>query len=173
MTLKHTLVPKLCLVLACLALLLGAPRGVRAQASTPQAKSALDLATTWIYALKRSETRVLDNTSAYPFELRIQNAPCRCEGGKARDKAELAELLRELMKSGDVKALEVTSADAKEVFKERLPEWAKRWSKRLPKGTRLVQVESSGGVYTITYVLVIKNDQVQALWLNAASDGGA
>jgi hypothetical protein len=141
---------------------------VLAQASTPQARSALDLATSWIYALKRGDLRVLDNASTYPFELRIQNAPCKCEGGKARDKNELAALLGELSKSEDVKALEVTSADVKEIFRDKLPDWAKPWSKRLPKGTRLVHIGSSGaGTYAITYVLLMKNDQVFAVWLNA------
>jgi hypothetical protein len=170
MTSQRILAPTWCLFLACLALLCGAPPRVHAQASMPQAKSALDLATSWIYAFKRADTRVLDNTSAYPFELRIQSAPCKCEGGKARDRAELTQLFAELQKSADVKALELTSADAKEIFKDKLPDWAKRWNKHLPKGARLVQVESSGaGAYTITYVLVIKNDQVCALWLNAAA----
>jgi hypothetical protein len=137
--------------------------------ATPQAISAVDLATRWVYALKRGDTRMLDSTSAYPFELRIQKAPCACAGGKARDSARLAELLGELMKSEDVKALEVTSADAKEVFQGALPGWAKSWGKGVPKGARLVLIESQGGVtYTITYVLVIAKDQVRALWLNAA-----
>jgi hypothetical protein len=170
MTSKRILALTLSLSLVSLVLFSAAPQGGHAQASTPQARSALDLATSWIYAFKRADTRVLDNTSAYPFELRIQTPPCKCEGGKARDKAELAQLFSELQKTEDVKALEVTSADAKEIFKDRLPDWAKRWSKHLPKGARLVQVESSGGgVSTITYVLVIKNDQVHALWLNAAT----
>lgn len=168
MTSKRILEPRSWLfLLACLALLGTAPRLAHAQ--TAQPRSALDLATTWIYALKRGDTRVLERTSAYPFELRIEKAPCNCEGGKARNSSEFAQLFSELLKTEDVQTLEVTSGDAKEILKEKLPDWAKRWSKRLPKGTRLVQLESAdGGVHAITYVLLIKNDQVRALWLNAA-----
>ncbi len=155
-----------CLLLACLVLVFGAPLPAQAQAGAP--RSALDLATTWIYALKRGDTRVLDKTSAYPFELRMEKAPCNCQGGKARDAAEFTQLFAPLLKTEDVQALEVTSGDAKEILKEKVPDWAKRWSKRLPKGARLVQLESAGGGgHAITYLLVIKNDQVHALWLTA------
>lgn len=155
-----------CLLFACLVLLLGAPPPAHAQASAP--RSALDLATTWIYALKRGDTRVLDKTSAYPFELRMEKAPCACQGGKARDSAEFTQLFAPLLKTEDVQALEVTSGDAKEILKEKLPDWAKRWGKKLPKGTRVVQLESAGGGgQGITYLLVMKNDQVHALWLTA------
>ena len=161
--------PKLFLALAALALAPSVAEPAHAQAAAPQAISAVDLATRWVYALKRADTRMLDSTSAYPFELRVQKAPCACAGGKARDSARLTELLGELMKNEDVKALEVTSADAKEVFPSALPGWAKRWSKGVPKCARLVLIESSGSVvYTITYVLVIAKDQVRAVWLNAA-----
>lgn len=145
-----------------------------ASAQAAQAVSAVDVATSWVFALKRGDTRMLDRTSAYPLELRYQNAPCSCKDGKARDAAQLATLLSELAKSEDVKGLEVTSSDAKEVPKASLPNWAKRWSKRLPKGARLVQVEASGGVvYTLTFVLVVTGNQVRAVWLNAATDGDA
>jgi hypothetical protein len=167
MTSKRILGPRSCLLLACLALLCAAPPPAGAQSAQP--RSALDLATTWIYALKRGDTRVLERTSAYPFELRMEKAPCNCEGGRARNSTEFAQLLNELVKTEDVQALEVTSGDAKEILKEKLPDWATRWSKRLPKGTRLVQLESAdGGAHAITYVLLIKNDQVHALWLNAS-----
>jgi hypothetical protein len=134
----------------------------------PQAASAVDVATLWLYALKRGDTQVLDRASVYPFELRIAKAPCSCKGGKARDSAQLAQLLGDLMKTEDVRALEITSADAKEVAKGSLPSWAKRWTKNLPKAARLVQVESSGGAYKITYVLVITDDEVRSVWLDAA-----
>ena len=161
--------PKLFLAVVALALMPSVAPPVYAEAAAPQASSAVDLATRWVYALKRGDTRMLDSTSAYPFELRIQKAPCACAGGKARDSARLAELLGELMKSEDVKALEVTSADAKEVFPGALPGWAKRWGKGAPKGARLVLIESQGGVvYTISYVLVIAKDQVREVWLNAS-----
>lgn len=76
------------------------------------------------------------------------------------------------MKSEDVQALEITSSGAKEVAKGSLPGWTKRWTKQLPKGARLVHVESAGGVgYTITYVLVITNEQVRSVWLDAAASG--
>jgi len=161
---KH-LVRSSCLLLTCLSLFLGAPQAAHAEASAP--RSALDLATTWIYALKRGDTRVLDRTSAYPFELRMDKAPCDCQGGKARDSAQFAQLFAPLLKIEDVQALEVTSGDAKEILKEKLPDWAKRWGKKLPKGTRVVQLESAGGGRAITYLLVIKNDQVHAMWLSA------
>ena len=135
-----------------------------------EAASAVDIATRWLYALKRADTRVLDSASAYPFELRVAKAPCACKSGKARDAAQLGQLLGELMKSEDVQALEVVGSGAKELAKGSLPGWTKRWTKQLPKGARLVQVQSAGGVaYTITYVLVITNDQVRSVWLDAAA----
>lgn len=159
---------RLCLCLAGLTLLAASPPA-HAESRTPQAASAVDVATLWLYALKRGDTRVLDRSSVYPFELRIAKAPCSCKGGKARDSTQLAELLGDLMKTEDVQALEITSADAKEVAKGSLPSWAKRWTQRLPKGARLVHVQSSSATaYKITYVLVIKDDQVHSVWLDAA-----
>jgi hypothetical protein len=157
-----------------LALLCALSARVAAQAAAPEALSAVDVGTSWLFALKRGDTRILDRTSVYPFELHIQNAPCRCGDGKARDAAQLAQVLAELMKCEDVKGLEVTSSDAKEISKEALPKWAKRWTKNLPKAARLVQIETSGGlVHTLTFVLVITGNQVRSAWLNAATDGGA
>lgn len=160
--------------LLALALTCGIAARVIAQAGATTAGSAVDVATSWVFALKRADTRVLDRTSAYPLELRIQNAPCKCKDGKARAAAELAPLLEPLMQSDEVKALEVTSSDAKEVPKGALPAWAKRFSARLPKGGRLVQIEASGGVVrTLTFVIVVTGNQVRAVWLNAATDDGA
>jgi hypothetical protein len=161
-----------CLAFCLLALLFGAAAPASAQA--PQAISAVDVATSWAFALKRGDAGMLERTSAYPLELRFQKAPCSCKDGKARDARQLASLLSELSKSEDVKALEVTSRGAKEIPKSSLPAWAKRWSKSLPKGARLVLIEASGGaVYTLTFVVVVTGNQVRAVWLNAATDGDA
>jgi hypothetical protein len=160
---------KLCLGVASL-VLVGAVSLLAHAQSTPQAASAVDVATRWLYALKRGDTRVLEGASVYPFELRMAKAPCKCEGGKARDSAELAQVLGELMKTEDVQALEVTSGKVKEIAKSALPGWAKRWNKQLPKGARLVQAQSAGSVtYTITYLLVIAENQVRSVWLDAAT----
>ncbi|HEX6240959.1 MAG TPA: hypothetical protein VFZ61_08695 [Polyangiales bacterium] len=145
-----------------------------AAAAAPEAISAVDVATSWVFALKRADSRVLDRTSAYPFELRIQNAPCKCKGGKAGDAGGLTALLSPLMQTEEIKSLEVTTSDAKEVSKGALPDWAKRFGNKLPKGSRLVRIEASGGVvYTLTFVLVVTGNQVRAVWLNAATDGDA
>jgi hypothetical protein len=174
MTVRHILGSKLALVFVGLVLLSAAAPRVRAEYSTPQAISAVDVATSWVYALKRGDARVLDRTSVYPFELHIQKAPCSCKDGKARDAAQLTLLLGELMKSEDVKGLEVTSSDAKEVAKTSLPKWAKRWSARLPKGARLVHLETAGGLaQTLTFVLVVTGNQVRAVWLNTGKDPDA
>jgi hypothetical protein len=162
---------KLWLGVASLVLVAAASQRAQAQ-SAPQAASAVDVATRWLYALKRGDTRVLDSASVYPFELRIAKAPCNCEGGKARDSAELAQVLGDLMKTEDVQALEVTSGKVKEIAKGSVPGWAKRWTKKLPKGARLVHAESAGGAtYTIRYLLVITDDQVRSVWLDAAAAG--
>lgn len=160
--------------LAVLALLCGVAPRVFAHASAPQAISAVDVATSWVFALKRSDTRILERTTVFPFELRIENAPCNCDDGKARDSAQLTLLLGELMKSPAVQGLEVTSSDAKEIAKGSLPKWTKRWSKRLPRGARLVLIEASGddGVHALTFVLVVTGNRVRAVWLDVA-DGDA
>jgi hypothetical protein len=166
--------PRLRLSLLALALICGVAVRVGAQSAGATAVSAVDVATSWVFALKRADTRLLDRTSAYPLELRIQNPPCKCKDGKARAATELAALLDPLMQSADVKALEVTSSDAKEVPKAALPAWTKRFSGRLPKGGRLVQIEATGGVvHTLTFVIVVTGNQVRAVWLNAATDDGA
>jgi hypothetical protein len=172
MTLCRLFGTKLLFGLCALALLFGALSPALAQA--PQAVSAVDVATSWVFALKRSDTRMLERISAYPLELRFHKAPCSCKDGKARDATQLASLLSELTKSEDVKGLEVTSSDAKEIPKASLPAWTKRWIKGLPKGARLVLVEASGGVvYTLTFVVVVTGNQVRGVWLNAATDGDA
>lgn len=163
---------KLYRVLFILALLLGAWGRLPAAAAAPEAISAVDVATSWVFALKRADTRVLERTSAHPLELRIHKAPCKCKDGRARDAAQLAPLLDPLMQSAEVKALEITSSDAKEVLKGSLPGWAKRFGNKLPKDSRLVQIEASGGMeHTLTFVLVVTGNRVRAVWLNAATDG--
>jgi hypothetical protein len=169
MTVRTKFAIKLCLAI-CSALAFAMETPPRAQAQMAvQPPSAVDAATRWMYGLKRAETRVLDSMSAYPFELRVQNAPCACEGGKARDAAQLVTLLEGLMKTEHVKGLELTTSDAKEILKSSLPDWAKRWGKRLPRGARLVHVESSDGSQSITWILLITNQTVRAVWLNAES----
>lgn len=166
MTVRTTSMIKLCLALATLALPFETTPSAHAQLAT-QPPSAVDAATRWMFGLKRAERHVLESMSGYPFELRVQKAPCACEGGKARDTAQLLSLLDGLMKTDHVKGLELTSSDAKEILKTSLPDWAKAWGKRLPRGARLVQVESSDGSSAITWVLLITNQTVRGVWLNA------
>jgi hypothetical protein len=166
MTVRSTSLLKLCLVLSALALPAQTTLHAHAQLAM-QPPSAVDAATRWMFGLKRAERHVLESMSAYPFELRVQKAPCACEGGTARDATELVSLLDGLMKTEHVKGLELTSSDAKEILKGKLPDWAKRWGKKLPRGARLVHVESSDSSQTITWILLVTNQTVRAVWLNA------
>jgi hypothetical protein len=144
--------------------------GAAGAEQTHVAASPLDVARRWLHAMREGDTSTLKRLLRYPVTLRATSTQASCSVA-AKSERELGplldciagELIREDLQDPHAAHIEVAS---------RLPNWGRKWQKKLPAELTPVRLDINGNGIRYYFVLFIRGDGVAEIWLDAYFEPG-